>query len=210
VTENFGTDLKGFEFPWMAFLTGNVSLRKQLIVQAGFFDEEFMNYGYEDWELGYRLNKMGAKFIVGNDLGTYHQEHPIGESKWKEAIGNYGLFTVKHYDVETLILGLELSLFVDVIGMNNILREYKLLVKTYPESFQAFQERFLAILETIIIFLDVDIRHFNILGATGFSSEQIKEFSADISTIKDLQKFSSLTNLLEKIVNSSVSYSVRG
>jgi GT2 family glycosyltransferase len=210
ITENFGTDLDGFEFPWMAFLTGNVSLRKQLIEKAGYFDEEFVNYGYEDWELGYRLYKMGVKFFLGNDLGTYHQEHPVGKSKWMEAIGNYGLFTVKHYDVETLILGLELALFVDIVGMNNVLREYKLLVKTYPERFQAFQERFHAILETIILFLNVDIRHFNILGASGFSSEHIKEFSEDISNIKKLQKFSNLTKLLEKVINTSVNNLVRG
>jgi glycosyltransferase involved in cell wall biosynthesis len=210
LTKNFGEDLEGFEFPWMAFLTGNVSIRKQFIEQAGLFDEEFINYGYEDWELGYRLYKMDAKFVIGNDLGTYHQEHPVGESKWMEAIGSYGLFTVKHYDVETLILSLELALLVDVLGMNNILREYKLLVKTYPERFQAFQERFLAILETIILFLNVDIRHFNILGATGFGSKQIKEFSADISDIKKLQKYSNLTSLLEKVMNSKDSNTFRG
>jgi hypothetical protein len=151
-----------------------------------------------------------VKFFIGHDIGTLHQEHPVGDKKWHEAIGNYGLFTIKHYDVETLILGLELSLFVDIIGMNNILREYKLLVATYPERFQAFHERFHAILETIILFLNVDIRHFNILGATGFSTEQIKEFKADISTIKKLQKFSNLTNLLEKVINLSVNQSVRG
>jgi GT2 family glycosyltransferase len=208
IIKNFGSDLKGFEFPWMAFLTGNVSIRKDLIEKAGCFDEEFVNYGYEDWELGYRLHKMGAAFIVAEDLGTYHQEHPVAEGKWKEAVGNYGLFTFKHYDVETLFLGLELALIVDLVEMSEILREYKHLVKTYPQGFKSFHHRFMAILETIYLFLHVDIRHINILGASGFGSEQIMELSKDISNIKQLKNYSHLTDLLEKIMNKSVKNAV--
>jgi len=109
ITKNFNADLEGFAFPWMGFLTRNVSIRKELIADAGVFDEEFCHYGYEDWELGYRLYKMGAQYVVSEELTTYHQEHPVGKNKWKETIANFGLFTVKHHDVDVLILGLEIS-----------------------------------------------------------------------------------------------------
>ncbi|MED3563903.1 glycosyltransferase, partial [Bacillus xiapuensis] len=103
IIRHFGTDLKSFEFPWMAFLTGNVSLKRELLDKVGIFDEEFVKYGYEDWELGYRLYKGGAQYINAKDVVSYHQEHPIGENKWKDAIENYHLFIKKHSDVDVLI-----------------------------------------------------------------------------------------------------------
>ncbi|MEH7075231.1 glycosyltransferase [Neobacillus drentensis] len=203
ITRNFNADLEGFEFPWMAFLTGNVSIRKELIIQAGLFDEEFVQYGYEDWELGYRLYKMGAKYIVSSDVPTYHQEHPIGQSKWKEAINNLGLFTIKHHDIDVLILGLELAGLSDLLTMNKILGEYKILVRSNPEQYQKFQEKFICILETIYLLLQIDIRHINILGAAGFGSDDGKELQKDINSIKGLKRFSNLTNLLEKVMKSN-------
>ncbi|MFL6556834.1 MAG: glycosyltransferase family 2 protein, partial [Bacillus sp. (in: firmicutes)] len=189
VTRNFPSDLEGFAFPWMAFLTGNVSFRKEFIIQAGLLDEDFVGYGYEDWELGYRLYKMGAKYIVRNDLITYHQEHPVGESKWKEAINNLGLFLKKHHDIDVLILGLEISGLADLLTMNKVLSEYKLLIQSHPERFLKFQEKFIRILESILLILQIDFRHINILGAAGFGTDDRKELQEDINSIKGLKKF---------------------
>jgi hypothetical protein len=86
--------------------------------------------------------------------------------------------------------------------MNQILREYKLLLQSYPERFQKFQEKFIWILETIYLLLQIDIRHINILGAAGFGSVDRKELQADINSIKGLKKFTNLTYLLEKVMNS--------
>ncbi|MGG1676369.1 glycosyltransferase [Neobacillus sp. NRS-1170] len=202
IVKNFDVDLDGFMFPWMAFLTGNVSIRKEFIQQAGLFDEDFVQYGYEDWEIGYRLYKLGAKYIVSNDLITYHQEHPVGISKWKEAINNLGLFILKHHDVDVLILGLELAGIVNLLTMNKVLREYKLLVQTYAERFQEFQERFIRILQATVLLLQIDVRHINILGAAGFGSDERKGIQEDINSLKSLGEFTNLTSLLEKILNS--------
>lgn len=48
---------------WWYFFTGNISLPRRLIEEAGFFDECFQNYGSEDSELGYRLWKSGVKIV---------------------------------------------------------------------------------------------------------------------------------------------------
>lgn len=202
ITRNFDAELGGFMFPWMAFLTGNVSIRKEFIEQAGLFDEEFIQYGYEDWELGYRLYKMGAKYMVRNDVTTYHQEHPVGQSKWKEAIHNLRLFIKKHPDVDVLILGLELARLADLITISKILNEYKLLLESYPERFQGFQEKFIRILETIVLLLQIDIRHVNILGAAGIGSEGRLELQEDLLSIKNLGSFTNLTSIMEKLMNS--------
>ncbi|WP_066070034.1 glycosyltransferase [Neobacillus soli] len=201
ITKNFDADLEGFAFPWMAFITANVSTRKEFIVHAGMFDGGFLHYGYEDWELGYRLYKMGAEFMVTSEVQAYHQEHPVGEGKWKEAVGNFGLFTIKHHDIDVLILGLELSGLTNLLMMNKVLKEYKLLVNSNHERLQRFQEKFIIILETIILFLEVDIPHTNILGASGFDSEARKELQDDIYDLKAINKYKNLTYFLEKIMS---------
>lgn len=200
ITQNFGEELKGFQFPWMAFLTGNVSFTRELINNSGMFDEDFIKYGYEDWELGYRLYKKGAKFFVKDNLVTYHQDHPIGESKWKEAIENYNLFITKHPDVEVLILGLELARMTDLLTMNKMVQEYNQLVKS--GTFPSFQTKFISILEAIALLLRVDIRHFNVLGACGFGKTQKKELEKDIKALEKLKNYPALTTFLNKIINS--------
>ena len=200
ITQNFEEDLKGFQFPWMAFLTGNVSLTKDFIEEAGMFDEEFIKYGYEDWELGYRLYKMGAQYFIKDNLVTYHQNHPIGESKWKEAMENFNLFISKHHDVEVLILGIEISRFADLLTMNKILYEYKQLIE--KEKFNAFQEKFIAILEAIALLLRIDIRHINVLKAAGYGTSEKKELEKDINVIKKLNNYPNLSNFLNTIVYS--------
>ncbi|MDR6998994.1 glycosyltransferase [Neobacillus niacini] len=202
ITSKYGAGLEGFEFPWMALLTGNVSLRKELLSKAGIFDEDFVKYGYEDWELGYRLYKAGAKYLNAKDLVSYHQEHPVEESKWKEAIGNYHLFIKKHHEVDVLILSLELSRMMDLTTMNDILQEYKNLVEKYGKKTKDFQNRFISILDTMALLLKVDIRHFNILGAAGFGIEQINELKSDLRRLNKLGKYKNLANFIEKVIAS--------
>ena len=66
------------DLPYNFFFTGNVSIPRKLLEDAGLFDESFPGYSGEDTELGYRLKKMGVRFI--------HEPLAIGE----------------HYDIETL------------------------------------------------------------------------------------------------------------
>ncbi|MEH7435867.1 glycosyltransferase [Neobacillus drentensis] len=202
IVRNFNEELEGFAFPWMAFLTGNMSIRRELIIQAALFDEEFYHYGYEDWELGYRLYLMGAQYKISNEIVAYHQEHPVEESKWREAVGNFGLFTIKHHDVDVLILGLELARMTDLLTMNHILNEYKLLLESNPTNFQSFSEKFICILETIVLLLEVDIRHFNLLGAAGFSSKAKSDLKNDMKQINKLKKYPNLTEFLDKVINA--------
>jgi glycosyltransferase involved in cell wall biosynthesis len=47
------------------FWTSNVSVRRRFLLEAGLFDEDFTEYGWEDLELGHRLKDLGLvkKFI---------------------------------------------------------------------------------------------------------------------------------------------------
>jgi len=57
------------------FATGNVAIAKHWLVEAGKFDTNFRQYGWEDLELGVRLKNLGLKLIKCPDAVGYHW-HP--------------------------------------------------------------------------------------------------------------------------------------
>ncbi|MCX6090169.1 MAG: glycosyltransferase [Candidatus Atribacteria bacterium] len=54
------------------FATGNASVRREHLLQAGGFDESFLPYGWEDIELGYRLKRLGLKRKKNPHAFGYH------------------------------------------------------------------------------------------------------------------------------------------
>lgn len=54
------------------FATGNVSISRQKLFEAGLFDEDFVEYGWEDLELGIRLKRLGLKPVYSPDAKGYH------------------------------------------------------------------------------------------------------------------------------------------
>ena len=67
------------------FWTTNVSVRKDLLAQAGGFDERFREYGWEDLELGYRLRRMGVPSTLNRDALVYHYK-PAPQPQQSEAM----------------------------------------------------------------------------------------------------------------------------
>eukprot|EP00130_Batrachochytrium_dendrobatidis_P008524 XP_006683399.1 hypothetical protein BATDEDRAFT_93163 [Batrachochytrium dendrobatidis JAM81] len=200
VVNHYGENLKEFNFPWMAFLTGNVSLKKDLLNNVGTFDERFLGYGYEDWELGYRLHKAGAIFCTSKDIPSYHQEHPISFRKWHEATKNYLFFTEIHPDIDVLVLGLEIARITDLITMSAVLGEYKTLELKYPDRFFSFKRDFFALLKTVALLLKLDMKHKKLVNATGI--EISEETENDLSEIKNLGGYENLIATFEKIMTS--------
>jgi GT2 family glycosyltransferase len=60
---------------WIFFLTGNASVRRDAVLDAGLFDETFTAYGHEDLELGYRLRRKGVRILYQPRAVNYHW-HP--------------------------------------------------------------------------------------------------------------------------------------
>jgi len=56
------------------FTTSNVSIRKKYLLEAGLFDTQFQEYGWEDLELGIRLRKLGLKSRFNFGAKTYHYQ----------------------------------------------------------------------------------------------------------------------------------------
>ncbi len=62
------------DFSRAYFDTANVSVEKEKIIAAGYFDENFTGYGWEDLELGIRLKKSGLKIVRNKKAYAYHYQ----------------------------------------------------------------------------------------------------------------------------------------
>lgn len=57
------------------FATTNVSIARRWLLEAGLFDEDFTEYGWEDLELGKRLKKLGLRVVRSDEPVGYHFKH---------------------------------------------------------------------------------------------------------------------------------------
>jgi glycosyltransferase involved in cell wall biosynthesis len=62
--------------PWMLLITRCVSVKRSHLTHIGGFNERFVLYGLEDWDLGYRLHRLKIPFYSIQEVVGYHQEHP--------------------------------------------------------------------------------------------------------------------------------------
>jgi len=67
-------------WPFTKAAGGNIAFSRRLFESAGFVDEDFVDWGCEDGEHGYRLFNSGAYFIPMMDIVSLHQE-PLVDAK---------------------------------------------------------------------------------------------------------------------------------
>jgi glycosyltransferase involved in cell wall biosynthesis len=83
-----------FAIPWIAFFSGNVSLSRAAAVQ---FDEDFVAWGLEHFELGLRLCEQGAIFRFEPLAVNFHFSHPRPKGFYADALkDSFVIFTAKH------------------------------------------------------------------------------------------------------------------
>jgi glycosyltransferase involved in cell wall biosynthesis len=171
--KHFGNRLNEFTLPYIAFLSGNVSVKKEQLNKSGYFDETFVGYGAEDWELGYRLYKNGAQFVLDSSTVAYHQEHPISKQKLKEQWGNHYRFIKKHPNIDVLILSLEWK-ELSFMHMHQTLVEYNALEERFPNDYNELREAFRVMLFRIIAYLNDEKPVTNLYNFPEGSEERIK------------------------------------
>jgi len=66
---------------WVGCVGGNMSVRKTDFMAAGGYDERFIAWGGEDFELGYRLNRLGVDAVYLGDIQAYHITHAHRDHK---------------------------------------------------------------------------------------------------------------------------------
>jgi len=89
-----GTD---YAIPWVAFFSGNVSVPAAVINAAGGFDTKFEEWGFEHFELGYRLKEADIIFQHSPEARNYHFAHRRETNFYNKAIAvNLAYFEAKH------------------------------------------------------------------------------------------------------------------
>ena len=82
---------KGFDqvkCPWKYICTYGLSLLKKDFENIGAFGKNFVFYGFEDIDLGYRMFKQNKKFLL-SDIEVYHQAPVLTEK------GNWNSFLLR-------------------------------------------------------------------------------------------------------------------
>jgi glycosyltransferase involved in cell wall biosynthesis len=69
--------LKVTDFSAAFFETNNVAIAKHWLVEAGLFDTQFTQYGWEDLEMGVRLKNMGLTVVKCPAAIGYHWHAPF-------------------------------------------------------------------------------------------------------------------------------------
>lgn len=88
---------------WTFFWSHNFVIKKKLFYAVGGFDENFISWGFEDVELGYRLiqnNHLLA--MIENNVFNLHQENRFTEEKHYGWVKNLEYFYQKYRDISIM------------------------------------------------------------------------------------------------------------
>jgi GT2 family glycosyltransferase len=83
--------------PWVAALSGNMSLPLDTFKKVGGFDEKFTEWGFEHFEFGYRIHLEKVPFYYASAATNVHIAHRRDVSKYRELIRkSHKYFYEKH------------------------------------------------------------------------------------------------------------------
>jgi len=60
---------------WQRIVTSNLSIKRRFLEEVGGFSRDFVFWGFEDVDLGYRLAKSNMKFVWDKKIKVYHINH---------------------------------------------------------------------------------------------------------------------------------------
>ena len=92
-------DLGVLPAPWVVYWGCNASARTDQLKAVGMFDENHRSWGGEDTDLGYRLHRDGATFVLDREAVAIHWPHEKDrEANRRAAQPNYARFIEKYPD----------------------------------------------------------------------------------------------------------------
>jgi glycosyltransferase involved in cell wall biosynthesis len=102
IADIFSDNMANMSSAWHLCFGCNMSVHRATFAKAGGFDEGFQGWGLEDCEMGYRLKKSGAKFVLARRAVVYHLYHSVapGAVKLDQWRKNYDRFCAKHPGIE--------------------------------------------------------------------------------------------------------------
>lgn len=89
-----------FKYPWMSFMVGNSCVAREVFDKVGLFDERFVEWGGEHFEIGYRMSKAGYSFYVSDTIKNYHIPHSRSKNFYKNSIiSSFEIIKEIHNDI---------------------------------------------------------------------------------------------------------------
>ena len=105
VTSLFEGAYSDSSIAWIAFLAGNSAISKEDFQRVGGFDPEFRHWGFEHFELGFRLLKAGIQICHLPAAASYHIPHQRTPGYFRKNIErSAALFSSKHPTVKVDLL----------------------------------------------------------------------------------------------------------
>jgi GT2 family glycosyltransferase len=93
------------QLPWISTYSGNMSMKRTVIDRVGGFDENFTSWGFEHFELGYRIYKSGIDFVRVRNAINYHVAHSREKDFYLNSIiKSHEYFFSKHPTKEIYLL----------------------------------------------------------------------------------------------------------
>jgi hypothetical protein len=144
ILRQYGREFNGYYLPWRFFITNNISVEREKVIQVGMFDSDIVKYGYEDYDLGVRLYKSGCRFIMADHIVSLHQEHPPNYNS-EDLLINVNFMCNKYnniYFIDVILVCLSDSLKIDKTTMNGVARDISniLVFNQYNDLLELFLE----------------------------------------------------------------------
>ncbi|SPD74740.1 hypothetical protein PITCH_A330005 [uncultured Desulfobacterium sp.] len=137
---------EGKTYCYRFFWTCNISLKRQAVLDAGLFDEEFSDPMAEDTELGYRLEKMGYEVLYYPKAMSQH-DHSMDIHGFAKRQVMQGRNVVKLFNKHPELLEKEKKLFgfenLDEKTMNSFheyIERHKLILPQVISQFSEFEQ----------------------------------------------------------------------
>lgn len=125
ILETYHYDLGSYELPWRFFITNNSSVKRKHVTALGMFDENIVRYGFEDYDLGIRLNQLGLSFELREDIMSVHQEHPSNLTSFDDIKYNILYMCEKYNNIDSIDVHLAFSGPFSHTVTNDIVKEVR-------------------------------------------------------------------------------------
>ncbi|MGG2937765.1 glycosyltransferase [Bacillus pacificus] len=144
--KEYGSNLAGYYCPWKYFITNNASVSRKKVFEVGLFDENFVRWGFEDYDLGFRLYRSGGRFSVREDIISIHQEHPRNYTMDMQMV-NADYVCKKYNHIHDIVVILALTKMFDEKTKNDIVKDIHDLLKVKVKDCEEILTLFLQIIQ---------------------------------------------------------------
>lgn len=106
ISRGFRNNVCFLNNPWIATFSGSMCISRKALNKSGFFDEDFSQWGLENFELGYRLCKVGyCEYFILPEFETVHLAHKREKNMYRDGIkAGIEIFFKKHGDLKIVEL----------------------------------------------------------------------------------------------------------